>query len=228
VLDRYTGVLTPLTVWPAGTYLVDYRPLVVSPSTAKNPAVGDTDFLLGGLNPIAGHSQIEYDPRGVLAVDGDYITFTTVEPVFLSGLHEGAYISVREPIAIAPFKVVAILATNKAVVSDPQVTAATGLMWSFLSREPSDGVLTVQADGCHLRTPSGMFRHFHKEDHVRITDATAGGGINNGYWRVLDVFSAWEVLLAGTHVPETGVHWRLMGGGGCLGIVEQPLQIRVY
>lgn len=227
VLDRYAGVLTPLTVWPAGTYLVDYRPLVVSPSTSKDPSLGDTDFLIGGLNPIAGHCQVEAYKDGALRNLGNEVQFDAADPIFLTGLHEGVRITVREPVGILPFGVLNVLNAYTVRIDNLELPTTPALLWSFFSREPYDGQLVSQSDGWHLRTPSGMFQHFHKEQHLQIKDATVSAGLNNGYWRILDVFSPSEVLLSGIHVAETGLHWRLMGGGN-MGIVEQPLQIRVY
>lgn len=225
-LDRFTGLLTPRTVWPAGVYTVDYRPLTVNPSSAKDPSLGDTDFLIGGLNPIVGDCQVEYYRGGILEDEGDYVTFTALDPVF-DRLHEGARISIRYPYGFPVFTIVAVLSSTKVIIDNAVIPTGTDLLWSFFSREPYDGQLVSQADGWHLRTQSGMFRHIHKQQHIRIKDATVSGGANNGYWPILDVFSAFDILVGGTHVAETGLHWQLIGGSN-LSIVEQPLQIRVY
>lgn len=228
VVNRYTGVLTPLTVWPAGTYLIDYRPLVVNPSTSKNPALGDTDFVIGGLNPIAGHGNIEYYKDGAIRNFGNYAIFITNDPIFVAGLHEGVRITTWEPAGILQFGVLSVVNPQRVYIDNALIPTTLSMLWSFASREPFDGRIAHYSDGWHLRTPSGMFNRSHRNQHIEIKDAVMLGGLNNGHWRILDVFSPSEVLLDGLLAPETGIHWRLMGGGGNMGLVEQPLQIRVY
>jgi hypothetical protein len=72
-----------------------------------------------------------------------------------------------------------------------------------------------------------MFNRGHCQRYNRISDATAGAGANNGYWKITEVWSPSEVSIAGAHVAESTLHWKMVGGYEAVGILEQPLQIIV-
>jgi hypothetical protein len=47
-VDYLTGEVTPLTVWPAGAYTVEYSWYLLIPAASVDPADGDTLFFVGG------------------------------------------------------------------------------------------------------------------------------------------------------------------------------------
>jgi len=47
-VNYFTGVVTPITVWPLGVYTIDYSYWTITPAASADPADGDTPYMIGG------------------------------------------------------------------------------------------------------------------------------------------------------------------------------------
>ncbi len=222
-----SGTLTPTTVWPAGTYTMEYASVTMTPFASKNPAVGDTDPVIGGNDPKKPFITRELDLGAVIA-SGPAKVLRTANFEF-STIHVGQYVSIYNTAAAGKHLIRGIIDGN-AVLGNPNMAMASGVVWSFPSDEPSDGVLEELEPGVwQLVTPQGMFRQKHEGRYVRIFSAT--NPENVGVHRIDIVRSMSHVVLASpspTFVAEGDLHWQMQSAPDSTDFLERPLEIRVY
>lgn len=222
-IDYKLGRIYPLVTWPVGSYTAGYSSVTITTEASKDPALGDTAFVVGGPDPCLVRVRREIRTDGVVINDGVAAYFEAPSAQFVAALHEGQYFIFHACVGgiTGRFRIRRVITATRVLLDDPSVPAATSVQWSFPSEEPSDGAITP---GPLFKSPSGMFRSAHRNAYIRIMDSTAG---NDGVHRIAEVYSMYEVLLAGTLNTETTIHWRLEGDPEHMDLVERPIQITV-
>lgn len=222
-IDYKLGQIWPLTTWPSGSYTASYSSVTVTAQASKNPALGDSDFVIGGVDPQLVRVRKEVWTGGIVTNDGIAAYFEATSAQFVAALHEGQYLTFHTSVGgrTGRFKIRRVITSTKVLLDDPSVPAATLIEWSFPSEEPYDGAITP---GPRFKSASAMFRGQHRNAYIRIMDSTAG---NDGVHRIAEVHSMSEVTLVGTLFSETNIHWRLEGNPEHMDLVERPVQITV-
>jgi hypothetical protein len=225
-VNYITGVLTPLTVWPAGVYTVDYSRRSMMPQVAKNLTFGDTDHLIGGLDPERTHvHRLRFANGTILSASGSKF-FSDANASFTAALHEGKGLLFYNTSSVGYNRIVKVLSPTQVLLWDATVPSNTGIEWSFQSEEPSDGEIYTTSGKWYLKTGSGMFRAIFEGRYVRIRNAVNPG--NNGYHRINTVIAMHTVELGTSLTAESNLCWRLEGAPDQMDLVERPLEIRVY
>jgi hypothetical protein len=222
-IDYKLGRVYPLVVWPSGSYTAGYRSVVVVPESSKNPALGDTPFVIGGVDPCLVRVRKESRIDGIVTNTGLAAYFEAASAQFVEDLHANQYLMFHTSVGgvSGRFRIRHVVNTTKVILDDPSIPAASAVCWSFPSEEPFDGIITT---GSRFKSPSGMFREQHQGAYVRIMGSIAG---NDGVHRIQEVHAMSEVTLVGTLNAETNIHWRLEGNPEHMDLVERPVQITV-
>jgi hypothetical protein len=225
--DYKTGTITPTTVWPAGTYTMEYASVTFTPFASKNPAVGDTDQIIGGNDPKKPFVTREFDVGGIIAVGAAKAFYASM---LFSAIHVGQDITFYNTDVAGRHTIRAVTSDGGAILANPGLPVTSGIIWSFPSDEPSDGQLSEEAPGeWHFVSPQGMFRPEHVGRYVRIFNPT--NPENAGPHRIDTWVSMAEIVLVNptpSFVTETTLHWQLQHGPGETDFLERPLEIRVY
>jgi len=225
-LDYKTGILTPLTVWPACSATLDVSALHVSAAASKDATLGDTDYVIGGADPELTWSKREMFYKGVVStINGDkYLTDTHAE--FLAGFHEGAWLYIAER-GVA--KILHVVSTTQVMISRWDFADGTSLIWFPRSDEPVDGEVYESGSSWYLKSPSGNFKAHHVGRYLYVEKT-----LNPGYhYRIVSVPNTYTVELEQLTVPqpplvaEGSVMWQMRGGSNHLDLVERPLQIAI-
>jgi hypothetical protein len=230
-MDYKAGEVTPKTVWPAGSYTIDYRNLVITAQASKDASLGDTDYVIGGQDPEKIRVRREFFTGGSITSEGVQAkALTAPQSPFTQSLHPGQFIDILEPLSHeGRYKIVRVIGNDKAVLDDPTLATVSNVIWKFPSEEPSDGTISGGSPQRTLTTASGMFLARHVGRYVRIADAA--NSVNNGRHRISIVTAPYQVTLENAtgvnFVAEAGLHWRMEGSQLQMDLVERPLQIAV-
>jgi len=220
VVDYVAGDVTPLTVWPAGVYTVDYSYLIVSPQGSKDETLGDTDHMVGGLDPERIWNDGLVLRAGIVStVNGDkYLTDAGAE---FSSIHLGIAVSVGGQRC----NIGKVASVEQVRLSD--VTIPDGAtVWSYTSAEPKDATVSLSGSDWHLVSPSANFLLSMVGRYIYL--------VALGYtYRIDEVVSLHEVILAQRPAAETQLtalsdaHWKLQGNPESPDLIERPLQIAI-
>lgn len=225
-INYKTGVLTPLTVWPACSATLDVSSLVVGSASGKDATLGDTDYVLGSADPSQRWSKREMFSSGTLStVNGDKL-LADPSAEFLTGLHEGSWVHIHNR-GVA--KILRVVSLTQVLINRWDFADGSSLVWFPRSDEPVDGEIYTASSKWFLRSPSGNFRSHHVGRYLYV-EKTLNPGC---HYRIVDVPHVYEVELEQLVAPrpllvaETGVMWQLRGGSEQLDLVERPLQIAI-
>jgi hypothetical protein len=230
--DYTNGTLTPTTVWPAGTYTIDFHSVRLTGT--PNVALGDTPFIIGGLDPTRVRNRREHiQGCSITTVGGakiltlpDVSTDLSIGLQLSATLHNDAYIQVYGPASMrGRHRILRVSSSLQAVLYPDNVVNATDVEWAFPSEEPTDGEIFDVGSGPTFESPSAIFRTRHLGRYIHIKDAV--NGANNKRHKIIEVVSMSRVRLAAGAVPEADLHWRLEGTEQAMDIVERPLQITI-
>ena len=220
VVDYVAGDVTPLTVWPAGVYTVDYSYLIVSPQGSKDETLGDTDHMVGGLDPERiWNDGLVLRAGTVTTINGDkYLTDAGAE---FSSIHLGIAVSVGGQRC----NIGKVASVEQVRLSD--VTIPDGAtVWSYTSAEPKDATVSLSGSDWHLVSPSANFLLSMVGRYIYL--------VALGYtYRIDEVVSLHEVILAQRPAAETQLtalsdaHWKLQGNPESPDLIERPLQIAI-
>lgn len=222
--DYTTGDITPLTQWPAGTYTMDYRPLVITANASANQALGDTPFSVGTPDPKLIRPRVSRSVGSIVAV-GDQRRLVDTSAAFAWNLHVGQTIRIHEPVAAqTTCRITRVIDDNTVLLPANKVTAQDPVTWSFQSEEPTDGRIFTLGGALRFESASAIFTEALVGQFIQITGAV--NSANNAYHQILSVDSMSRVVI-GSGVAETALHWRLEGAQQQMALVERPLQITV-
>lgn len=224
--DYKLGDLIPTTVWPAGTYTIEYASVTPVAAASKNPTLGDTDLIVGGHDPKKVFMTREMDVGAVVAVGPAKVFYT--DRFRFTDLHVGQDLAFYTTSVAGRHRIRAII-DGGAVLGNPGLPTMTDVVWSFPSDEPEDGDLFETSGEWHLLSPQGMFQPKHEGRYVRIFDPT--NPENAGPHRIERWVSMSEVVLTPptpTFVAEGGLHWQMQSAPDSTDFLERPLEIRVY
>lgn len=222
-LGRIYTVAYPGTsgsVWSPGVYTAAYSSIVRTPEGSQDVSLGDTPFLVGGIDPALTRVRRREWITGAVTVEGSMAIFSDANAYFEAAVHEGQLLNIYSGASEGQWKIRRVKTDTSVILDNPAVPIGSNLRWSFPSEEPSDGV--IAADNV-FKTPSGMFLSYHKGHYIQIMDSGAG---NDGMYKITEVVSMCEVVLSGSPTVESNVHWRLMNSKEeQMDLIERPVQI---
>jgi len=220
-VDYKLGRVYPIIAWPAGTYTAEYASILLTAQASADPALGDTDHIIGGMDP----SQVR--PRRMLRY-GAQLTNTLglvrlidTSAQFDAAVHTGHKIAIHAPVP-RHVTVRKVESATTVILEESEVGAASPVTWSGVSEEPSDGVASLTT---RFVSPSGLFRAGDVDRYIRIVDSFAT--FNDGFHRITDVISMSTVLLDFALTDESNLHWRLEGSPQHMDLIERPVQITI-
>lgn len=238
IVDYETGTLTPLTVWPAGTYNIDYQSILISPAASKDASQGDTDYVVGAPDPSLVWYKRRWFRDGVIDTVNGVKRLTDSNAGFDATLHRGKRIILAEADGL-PWRFPRIIRVDSPTVirlSDPNIPTGTA-HWMPLIDEDEEAVVTESGGHFYLTTAYGFFTDAVLERYIVILSTLNPTGHP---YRVIDVVSPNKVELAQPSSPhsfsgspppdlvaDTGVFWQLRGSPDHLDLIERPLQIAI-
>ena len=229
LFDYKAGTLTPLTIWPAGTYTIDLSHLILTPNSSADATQGDTVFVIGGQDPLRVRSRRNYAHGAVSQSSGfTHLVASSIAP-FVALLHERTRIRIYTPHSLAGVYVIEqVRSSTDVLLADVVLAPSTDVVWSFLSEEPVDGTLrTVNAE-LTFESASALFRNSDVSRFVHVKDAV--NTANNGWHQIEQILSPSQAVFVDRAllVAETDLHWRSEGTDQQMDMVERPLQITVH
>lgn len=230
-IDYVAGTLTPKTIWPAGAYTIDFHNIVLTVAGSEDPSLGDTPYVIGGLDPSKVRGRQELFWNGTVYGTTPPYRLYDVEASFVSALHTGQYVSIRSGNVAGLHQILRVIDANTVVLRPDRLypvlgaSDVTGLSWGFASEEPDNGRIYYTGGAAYFESATALFRTGSVGRYLRIKDATNPS--NNKRHRILQVISMGQVILAGTPVAETDLHWRMEGSEAIMDLIERPLQITV-
>lgn len=224
-IDYKNGTLTPKTIWPAGTYTIDLRNLIVTAAGSADPSLGDTFPVIGGADPFKTRTRRERLSASI-TISGSKTFFNCADAEFVSGLHEGQTIRAYEPTSVAGLHTVLKVVSSTSVLLAPRnLGPATNVVWAFQSDEPEDGRFFISGPNTVFESANAIVRPGHVGRYIHVKDAV--NGANNKRHLITGVLSMSQVVVEAGPIAETDLHWRLEGSQQQMDLVERPLQITV-
>lgn len=221
-VDYKLGRVYPIGTWPAGTYTAEYASAVLSPQASKDAALGDTDHLIGGQDPVQVRHRHNLMRGATLTNVSGLCSLVASDATFDAALHVGQRIFLYTPNA----RVVTIrrvVSSTTVDFEESAIPASVGdVTWDFGGEEHRDGV-SIVAD--IFKSATAIFRDRDLDRYVRIIESA--GGNNDGYHRIKEVMSMSQVRLDFTLLNETNLHWRMEGSPQHMDLIERPLQITI-
>lgn len=223
-LDYATGDVVPLTVWPVGSYTVDYSYTIVTSAGGEDPSLGDMPIIIGGQDHLLVRARNTTWNTGKIVLNalGTQVWFKDDHATFNAN-HEGLFVAIHGSANHTAYRILKVLSATTVLldaVVTPTITK-NNLSWDLQGAEGNDGAINDIDGVWYFTSPKGMF------------DARCLGGAiryeNPGTLRaeIEEVVDMNTVVLTGTFTELTDLHWKYESAQKQAGIVEHALTIVV-
>lgn len=220
-IDYEIGRVYPLVAWPSGTYTAEYASITITPQASKDASLGDTDYSIGGQDPVqVRHRHNPMRGATITNVSG-LCSLIDSNASFTDSLHTGQKVHVHAP-NVRVLSVRHVVSATTVIFNEADVSAASGtVVWDFGREEHFDGIAEVTDI---FKSASAIFRARDTDRYIYITGSSMS---NDGWHRIKEVISMYEVRLDFSLTNETDLHWRMEGSPKHMDLIERPVQITI-
>ncbi|MGD9210381.1 MAG: hypothetical protein PVI90_06370 [Desulfobacteraceae bacterium] len=217
-VDYKLGYVYPLVEWPSGTYTAEYASILLSPHASRDASLGDTDYTIGGQNPTqVRHHHNPMREATITNVLG-LCSLIDTNATFIEALHVDQKIYIYEP-TVRILTIRRVVSETEIIFDEADVSAAVEtVVWDFGGEEHYDGIAVVSDI---FKSATAIFRERDLDRYIYITGSTG----NDGYHRIKEVQSMYQVKVDSTLSNETNIHWRMEGSPRHMDLIERPVQI---